>query len=102
MLFLDDKQVQKITNNLLQHKSKVPQAEICVNRTHEVSSKRQGQLKHCIYTTKYWLHAYEIRNRVFPKRLTNGGTFNNMLLFENKKYCFPYCFLKIFIRGTTP
>ena len=28
MLFLDDKQGQKITNNLFQHKSKVPQTEI--------------------------------------------------------------------------
>ena len=29
MLFLDDKQGQKIINNLFQHKSKVPQTEIC-------------------------------------------------------------------------
>ena len=41
MLFLDDKQGQKITNNLFQHKSKVPQAEICSNMAHEGFSKRQ-------------------------------------------------------------
>ena len=41
MLFLDDKQGQKITNNLFQHKSEVPQAEICVNGAHEVFSRRQ-------------------------------------------------------------
>ena len=29
MLFLDDKQGQQITNNLFQHKSKVPQTKIC-------------------------------------------------------------------------
>ena len=30
------------------------------------------------------------RNRVFPTRLTNGG-------FLTIGYCFPYCFLKIFV-----
>ena len=39
-----------------------------------------------------------LRNcRVFPRRLTNGGIFNNRLLFENSRPLFPYCFLEIFV-----
>ena len=35
--------------------------------------------------------------RVFPRRLINGGIFNNTVLFENNKLLFPYCFLKSFV-----
>ena len=78
---------------------KSSQAEICVNGAHEVFSKRQGQLTHCSNTKKYWLHAYEILNRAFPRRLTNGGIFNNMLLFENNKLLFSLLFSDNFRKG---
>ena len=78
---------------------KSSQAEICVNRAHEVFGKRQGPLKHCSNTKKYWLHAYEILNRVFPGRFTNGGIFNNMLLFENNKLLFSLLFSDNFHKG---
>ena len=39
-----------------------------------------------------------LRNcRVFPRRLTNGGIFNNRLLFENSRPLFSLLFLEIFV-----
>ena len=35
--------------------------------------------------------------RVFPWRLISGEIFNNRLLFKKRGYCFPYCFLDIFM-----
>ena len=32
--------------------------------------------------------------RIFPRRLSSGGTFNNRLLFENNRLFFPVVFWK--------
>ena len=37
--------------------------------------------------------------KFFPRRLINGGIFNNRVLFENNKLLFLYCFLKNFCGG---
>ena len=46
------------------------------------------------------LHMCRI-SRVFPWRLTGGGICTNSLLFKNKRCCFPYCFLQIFVGDKT-
>ena len=38
-------------------------------------------------------------NRIFLRRFTSGGIFNNRLLFKENKILFPYCFLEIFVGG---
>ena len=37
--------------------------------------------------------------RIFPRRLTSGGIFDNSLLFKSNRLLFPYCFLEIFVGG---
>ena len=37
--------------------------------------------------------------RVFPRRLTSWGIFNNRLLFTNNRLLFSYCILKVFCGG---
>ena len=40
--------------------------------------------------------------RVFPRRLTNGGIFNNRLLFENSRPLFSLLFSGNFLWGRRP
>ena len=41
-------------------------------------------------------------NSVFPRRFTHGRIFNNRPFFRTIGYCFPYCFLEIFVGDTRP